>query len=417
MNVFVAQLGARRHYAVPVALEAARSLACFATDIYARHLWQRNMILLWSGWFRSAPLKRAAGRCRETGLPANKVVTFPWFGIRYKRIAHSAASRSDPAAGWLWGGKRFCELASRLRDHHADTVYAFTSAARELFLSWKGSARLVLDHATAPRLFETQLMAREADRFADWGPRYHRITESDHAYDQRQRAEVGLADIVVCGSSFIKRQLEAQGVLSDVLKVVPLGFELPFPVPELQTGDSAADGSLHVLFAGSEGIRKGIGYLSQSIGLLHSHNISARYVGDLGFSERGLRELRKTGVIVGRVPRAEMWKHYHWADILVLPSLSETFGLVILEAMSMGVPVITTFNTAGPDIIREGVDGFLVPIRDSEAIAACLDWMARNPAKVREMGHAAARRAGEFTVERYGQRLLAAFGGTNRNTE
>jgi glycosyltransferase involved in cell wall biosynthesis len=56
------------------------------------------------------------------------------------------------------------------------------------------------------------------------------------------------------------------------------------------------------------------------------------------------------------------------SDVLVFPSLFEGFGLVILEAMSQGVPVITTPNTGGVDVIQEGVDGFIVPIRSAEAI-------------------------------------------------
>ena len=64
------------------------------------------------------------------------------------------------------------------------------------------------------------------------------------------------------------------------------------------------------------------------------------------------------------VSREELVLELQRADVFVFPSLVESFALVLLEAMSVGLPVITTSNTAGPDIMREGIDGFVGPIRD-----------------------------------------------------
>jgi glycosyltransferase involved in cell wall biosynthesis len=85
----------------------------------------------------------------------------------------------------------------------------------------------------------------------------------------------------------------------------------------------------------------------------------------------------------------EMQRH----DVLVFPSLFEGFGLVILEAMSQGVPVIATMHTAGPDLITDGVEGFLVPIRSAEAIARRLELLLRRPGQLQEMKAAALAKA------------------------
>jgi glycosyltransferase involved in cell wall biosynthesis len=93
-------------------------------------------------------------------------------------------------------------------------------------------------------------------------------------------------------------------------------------------------------------------------------------------------------------------------DVLVLPSLFEGFGLVILEAMAQGLPVITTAHTAGPDVISQGVDGFIVPIRSAEAIAARLDQLASTPNLLREMKQAAQDKAKLQRWENYRESLL-----------
>lgn len=109
------------------------------------------------------------------------------------------------------------------------------------------------------------------------------------------------------------------------------------------------------------------------------------------------------------MPRAEIGEWYRWADVLVLPSVSDTFGLVILEAMAAGLPVIASVASGGPDVVRDDVDGWIVPVRDPEAIAERLEALAMRPELVRTMGDAARSRAAEFSPAAYGRRLLEAI--------
>ena len=99
----------------------------------------------------------------------------------------------------------------------------------------------------------------------------------------------------------------------------------------------------------------------------------------------------------------EMRRH----DVFVFPSLFEGFGLVILEAMSQGIPVITTLHTAGPDVIEEGRSGFIVPIRSAQAIADRLNLLAGDRALLAEMKHAARAAAAALKWSDYRTRLAA----------
>jgi glycosyltransferase involved in cell wall biosynthesis len=96
-------------------------------------------------------------------------------------------------------------------------------------------------------------------------------------------------------------------------------------------------------------------------------------------------------------------------DVLVLPSLHEGFGLVIGEAMAHGLVVIATPHTAAPDLIDDGIDGFIVPIRSASAIAEKLELLLQDPARLREMKLAARRKAAAhgWEVYRRGLALLA----------
>ena len=97
------------------------------------------------------------------------------------------------------------------------------------------------------------------------------------------------------------------------------------------------------------------------------------------------------------------------ADVFVFPSLFEGFGLVLLEAMSQGLPIIATAHTAAPDLIKEGESGFIVPIRSAQAIAEKLDLLARDSRLLSEMSHAARETAAEYTWEQYRARLSHAL--------
>ena len=95
------------------------------------------------------------------------------------------------------------------------------------------------------------------------------------------------------------------------------------------------------------------------------------------------------------------------ADVFVLPTLCEGFALAHLEAMACGVPVVTTPNCGS--VVRDGVDGFIVPIRDAEALAEKIELLVTDRELRTRLGHNARERAREFTWDRYGQRLFAAF--------
>ena len=111
---------------------------------------------------------------------------------------------------------------------------------------------------------------------------------------------------------------------------------------------------------------------------------------------------------VGNVPFDQMLQYYQRADVFVFPTLFESFGLVVAEAMACGIPVITT-PTAG-SIVRDGVDGFIVPERDTEMLKRKLLLLSQDAAlRMRMAENARARVVGSFTWYHYGERLASFY--------
>jgi glycosyltransferase involved in cell wall biosynthesis len=98
------------------------------------------------------------------------------------------------------------------------------------------------------------------------------------------------------------------------------------------------------------------------------------------------------------------------SDVLVLPSLKEAFGQVILEAMASGVTAIATNNGGVTDIIQNGINGHLVPPANGEAIAAALTMILKNPEQKKDMEKAALASVKQnFTAETMAEKTLAVY--------
>ena len=112
-------------------------------------------------------------------------------------------------------------------------------------------------------------------------------------------------------------------------------------------------------------------------------------------------------IYIGQVPRTEVIEEFLKADIFVLPTLCEGMALVHLEALACGLPVITTHNCGS--VVRDGEEGFIVPIRDAEKLADRIEQLLADDNLRQQMSQKARERAKEFTWEKYRERLIDAL--------
>jgi glycosyltransferase involved in cell wall biosynthesis len=403
-QVALAQLGARRHYATPVALALHGQLSHLFTDYYVPNARAASAIRDASRWF--APLRRLAGR-HAPALRGTAVTSFPTMDLAlwYRR----GAPRST-CERWMRRGTELCHSVIRHGYHPADAVYAFSSAALELFDDARQRGLMtVLDVATAPYLVEQSLTDEHHRRYP------HQVTAvpvdpAGPEYQERQMLEVQRADVVLCASAFVAEAVTATFGNSSPCRIVPLGIALSdrtvAPAPPRPHA-----GPLRVLFVGDDALRKGLCDLVQALELLGPGVAECRAIGMLQLTESGARWADRHLQRLGRVPRVEMPSHYSWADVVVLPSVSDTFALVVLEAMAASRPVITTTTTGAASALRNGVDGYVLPPNSPDGLAECLRELALDRKRVEAMGDAASEQVAQYSIARYAERLTSILAG------
>jgi glycosyltransferase involved in cell wall biosynthesis len=186
------------------------------------------------------------------------------------------------------------------------------------------------------------------------------------------------------------------------IHVIPYGA----PIAERFPAERREGGPLRVFFAGSLSQRKGLSYLLKAAAILGGR-IELTLLGTKVSEDCApLNEALGRYRWIRSLPHAEVLREMSRHDVFVFPSLFEGFGLVILEAMAQGLPVVTTAHTAGPDIITDGVDGFIIPIRSAEAITEKLELLAADRTRLAAMREAAFATARRFTWENYQRRLV-----------
>lgn len=396
----VAILGARLHYAVPRILDRAGLLNRFYTDFYigTKPRMKRALEAIPSR-LSPAALKRMLGR-EGAGLNPARVVSFDALTFRQDFHKRRVRSRRELYESFAATAKAFCLAVNRTACGSPSAVYALNGAALEIFERAKERGiKCMLEQIIAPSRLESQLLLEEAERWPGWST-LPECADDSSAIAEREEREWQLADRIVCGSEFVADNVHRMSG-AGACRVVPYGVELDrFDVPR----GRIRSGSLRLLFVGAVGLRKGAQYLLKALRLLGSDSIECRFAGGLEVNPDKLEPLPSGVELLGHVPRSEVRRAFEWADVLVLPSICEGSALATYEALAAGLPVITTPNAGS--VVRDGHEGFVVPIRDAEAIADRITRLAENPALLESMSRQARLRAREFDLEAYGRNLI-----------
>ena len=289
-------------------------------------------------------------------------------------------------------------------------VYAYEDGALTTFIKAKQLGLyciydLPIGYWKSARL----LMQEEFDFNPDWSGTLTGFNDSLDKLNKKDK-ELALADIIFVASSFTKKTLEEYSGNLPEIKVIPYGFP---EVKKKKEYQPLANRKLKVLFIGGLSQRKGLSYLFDAVEGLQN-KVELTIVGHKSVANCDALNLAlEKHEWIPSLSHDQVLECMREHDIFVFPSLFEGFGLVITEAMSQGVPVITTDRTAGPDIIKNGVDGWIVPAGSSMAIKEVFTKILEKPELLEQFGVAAQQKAQARPWSVYGQEMADALSSLN----
>lgn len=399
MRIAVAQLGARRHYAVPRILHEAGMLERLFTDSYIGNKpWLRAALRAVPRQLRGRPLERWLGRVNSV-IPADKVTSFDWLGLSFAHRRGRVSTVSERSRIVVEVARAFNRRVVQSKFGDADTVWGFNGACLEVFAAAKEQGlRCIVEQTIAPLQVQNRLLQQEIERWPGWQPGLHAGVGIPEMED-RQAAEWQLADGIICGSQFVVDGIAACGGPVEKCWIVPYGVDLD-TFPARRARQRAPGQRLRVLFAGEVGLRKGAPWLLEALRILGPEMVEARIAGGLVLSREKLQPFGEVAEFLGPVPRNRMTDLFAWADLFVLPSVCEGSAAVIYEAVASGLPVVCTPNTGA--LASEAIS--VVPVGDVHALVSAIAGHARgeqpklNPAEMREL----------YGLEYYAKRLLGA---------
>ena len=321
---------------------------------------------------------------------AGRVFTYPWVHMPYM-----AAVRT----GWLpaeieqrvlrvdyTSYERF--VARNLVD--ADIFHGLSCHnLRPGLLAKERGARYVCDRGSSHIEYQDRILREEGERVGI------PVRPIDPVVIERERAEYEASDRIFVPSMFAAKTFREKGIDSGKLWSFPYGVNLT----RWRRISVSRDKTFRVVYLGSLTLRKGIHDLLAAFRKAALPKAELVLIGTRSAETTRLLERYSGGanlIFTGPLHHDRVLEWFSRSNVFVLPSIEDGFGLVLLEAQACGLPVIATENTGGPDVIVEGQNGYVVPIRSPDVIAERITYLYRERDHASTMGENALASVAKF---------------------
>lgn len=321
-------------------------------------------------------------RLRREHVPRQQVRTFPWIHTPHQVIGQRwhLPMALNRAVGYI-NQVAFDKWIARTLPPCDAYVALSGSGLRSGRRAQELGAKYVCDRGSSHARYQNHIVS---DEYRRWGLDR---TVSDPKVIAREEAEYEQADAISVPSEFARRSFIEMGVPAEKVVKIPYGVRLE---RFQRTGEPPRD-RFEVLFTGSVSFRKGIPYLLDAFRRLKHPAKRLRIVGSLTEEVRpwlATQNLENVELL-GRMPQPRLAEFMSQSHVMVLPSVEEGLALVQGQALACGCPLISSLHTGGEDLFTDGVEGFLVPIRSSAAIAERLQQLADDSGLQQRMSQSA----------------------------
>jgi glycosyltransferase involved in cell wall biosynthesis len=392
--------GARDHYQAAQALADEGLLEKLVTDLYLE-----PGQVPFAGRLSIKFPKLLARYC--PGVPKRKVLTpvkvaFSSLLMKFRMGSVHRQIRLDNELG-----KRARTEAWKAKA--AVLSYSYYAAAAFATGSKRASVRILFQLHPHPEAVR-KILSEEIQRVPKFAAslRWEHEIGAPESHFNALCTEPSLANGWIAASSYTASTMAVHGVPREQIHVVPYGVDAAqYPCRDIAPRLTEP---FRIVWVGNMTQRKGLSYFLDAISALPQDNLEVVICGhhavDLqAIHDYGLKTIR---TFCG-LPTRDLTSLLRSSDLFVLPSLAEGFGHVILEAMSSGLPVLTTVATCAPDVIEDGKHGFMVPIRDVASLIDRINWARLHRSELYQMGLAAAVQARLFTWEKFRRGIASAY--------
>jgi glycosyltransferase involved in cell wall biosynthesis len=270
----------------------------------------------------------------------------------------------------------------------------FDTCSWQIFQAWKNTSFLILDLSIA--IPQYKLTLAKANNLGEEA--IAKLTHDDNSVYEIYKQEIELADLILCGSDFVKQSCLSMGIPQDKIVVLPYGIDLGrFVNPQIQYQTE----KIKVVFVGAVTVRKGADILLKSWKKI----IQKFPFAELHFYGKIEMEIEQLGNVFfhGFVSQQTLIEELKTSHVSVLPSFFEGSSLAIYQSMAMGLAIITTPNSGS--IIKDNVNGFLINYGSENELTDKLEALLSNEELRGRLALKAMKDVREYTWSNYGDKL------------
>ena len=393
-DILLAHPGTQYSFRLAAELHQQGRLADFHTglalagDSLAMRIWDR---------LPRALQRRVANR-RLTALPSAKLHSYPveelmtsvrgWWDGDGERVLHVRNAR-------------FQQSIPDSAIRHANTVVGFDTSSWLLARRAKALGKhFILDQSIGHPAVKERVFAGLRERYPTWN---FSVPCKADTHMREEREEHALADFIVVPSRFVKQTLMEEGVAEEKIRIIPFGTDLQIFRPENRPQPF---GPVVFLFVGSVSARKGVPVLLEAWRRSAATATAAELwlVGSGRMPAHEQASLPPSVKVLGMKSQADVAALMRRADVFIFPSFFEGLAQVQVEALASGLPVVATAEAGASELIRPGENGFLIPVGDALATAACIERLVMDVALRAKLRQNAVSQREELSWRIYGDR-------------
>ncbi|OZT11324.1 hypothetical protein CHN50_17290 [Priestia aryabhattai] len=305
-------------------------------------------------------------------------------------------------------GRKVAKYAIR---NNVDAVISYDYHSMELFSYLKEHAphiRRILDVSIANRIFMKEIFNNDVIKTGQTGFYSENLDVWKEENLIRVKRELSLTSSFLVPSTVVKESILYSGINIKDIYMVPYGVNSS---QFLYLNKTKLHKPLKLLYVGGIIYRKGIHHLFEVAKQLGPEIVEINLVGQYNKESELYNQGKQLSNIhfLGFITHDELFKQYRDSDFFIFPTLCEGYGLVVLEAMSCGMPVICSDHAGGNDIICEGENGYVFPTGHTQALIKILENIVNDPPNISYMSERARITANNMTWESYNSKLIESI--------